>query len=186
MLIRSHAQHGRQVQRPAEGVLCGWTEPEGRLPHRGGRRGKCCVRHSHCCPRDTTQLTEIRSQFFYQLKGDMCLNVVERGVHKTIDIKEGEAFLLPARIPHSPQRKANTMGECVCVCWCDSLSPSMSLTLSLPFFRPGDRTGPSPVRVGRSSLLRAGHEAGALRALVPLHRLGHPISAHHQAILCVR
>ena len=51
------------------------------------------------------------SKFFYMLKGDMSLKIVERGVHKTIDIREGEAFMLPAKIPHSPQRKANTMGK---------------------------------------------------------------------------
>lgn len=64
----------------------------------------------------------------------MCLNVVERGVHKTIDIKEGEAFLLPARIPHSPQRKENTMGECVL---------SIDVYKSIPFFtRSSDRARP--------------------------------------------
>ncbi|XP_008428603.1 3-hydroxyanthranilate 3,4-dioxygenase [Poecilia reticulata] len=49
-------------------------------------------------------------ELFFQLKGDMCLKVIENGVHKDVHIKEGEMFLLPARIPHSPQRKANTVG----------------------------------------------------------------------------
>ena len=42
-------------------------------------------------------------EFFYMLKGDMQLNIIERGVHKHIPIREGEMFMLPARIPHSPQ-----------------------------------------------------------------------------------
>ncbi|XP_032409036.1 3-hydroxyanthranilate 3,4-dioxygenase [Xiphophorus hellerii] len=49
-------------------------------------------------------------ELFFQLKGDMCLKVIENGIHKDVHIKEGEMFLLPARIPHSPQRKANTVG----------------------------------------------------------------------------
>ncbi|XP_037533456.1 3-hydroxyanthranilate 3,4-dioxygenase [Nematolebias whitei] len=49
-------------------------------------------------------------ELFFQLKGDMCLKVIENGSHKDVHIKEGEMFLLPARIPHSPQRMANTVG----------------------------------------------------------------------------
>lgn len=45
------------------------------------------------------------------LKGDMELHVMEMGRNKIIPIHEGEAFLLPAQIPHSPQRFANTIGN---------------------------------------------------------------------------
>jgi 3-hydroxyanthranilate 3,4-dioxygenase len=44
------------------------------------------------------------------IKGDMCLKVIEKQKHKDVIIKEGEVFLLPSRIPHSPQRKENTIG----------------------------------------------------------------------------
>lgn len=40
----------------------------------------------------------------------MVLKVIEKGVPKDITIKQGEIFLLPARIEHSPQRYANTVG----------------------------------------------------------------------------
>ncbi|XP_051773010.1 3-hydroxyanthranilate 3,4-dioxygenase isoform X4 [Ctenopharyngodon idella] len=50
------------------------------------------------------------SLLFYQVRGDMVLKVIENGKHKEVHIREGEMFLLPARIPHSPQRQANTVG----------------------------------------------------------------------------
>ncbi|TDK44154.1 3-hydroxyanthranilate 3,4-dioxygenase [Algoriphagus formosus] len=49
-------------------------------------------------------------EFFYQLEGDIVLKVIENGKPKDISIKEGEIFLLPPRVPHSPQRPANTVG----------------------------------------------------------------------------
>ncbi len=50
-------------------------------------------------------------ELFYQIEGDIQLGIInENGERETIDIKEGEMFLLPARIPHSPQRPANTVG----------------------------------------------------------------------------
>lgn len=41
----------------------------------------------------------------------MCLNVIENGKQKSIPIREGEMFLLPPKIPHSPQRKPETIGN---------------------------------------------------------------------------
>ena len=52
-------------------------------------------------------------EFFYQLEGDMVLKIVEDGKLVDIPINEGEIFLLPPRIPHSPQRPANTIGMVV-------------------------------------------------------------------------
>ena len=43
-------------------------------------------------------------EFFYQLRGDMVLRVWEDGAPATSPIREGEVFLLPAHVRHSPQR----------------------------------------------------------------------------------
>ena len=50
-------------------------------------------------------------ELFYMRKGDMTLKIVEGGVFKDVNIKEGQVFLLPAKIPHSPQRQANTVSS---------------------------------------------------------------------------
>ncbi len=53
---------------------------------------------------------DIEEEFFYQIEGDMLLKVIENNKPADIHIKEGEIFLLPANIPHSPQRFKNTVG----------------------------------------------------------------------------
>jgi 3-hydroxyanthranilate 3,4-dioxygenase len=43
-------------------------------------------------------------ELFYQLEGDMSLKLVEDGRLRELPIPEGNIFLLPPRVPHSPQR----------------------------------------------------------------------------------
>ena len=49
-------------------------------------------------------------EFFYQLEGDMVLKTRQHGDPVDVPIRQGEILLLPARVPHSPQRQANTVG----------------------------------------------------------------------------
>ena len=49
-------------------------------------------------------------EFFYQVEGTITLRIIENGALREIPIREGEMFLLPAGIPHSPQRPAQTVG----------------------------------------------------------------------------
>jgi 3-hydroxyanthranilate 3,4-dioxygenase len=53
-------------------------------------------------------------EFFYQLEGDMVLRTVQAGPDGDrvvdIDIREGDILLLPPRVPHSPQRRPDTVG----------------------------------------------------------------------------
>jgi 3-hydroxyanthranilate 3,4-dioxygenase len=49
-------------------------------------------------------------EFFYQLEGEMVLRIQENGMRRDISIKAGEIYLLPARVPHSPQRMADSVG----------------------------------------------------------------------------
>ena len=49
-------------------------------------------------------------EFFYQLEGNIQLPIIEDGKKRVIEINEGDIFLLPPRVPHSPQRGPNTIG----------------------------------------------------------------------------
>ena len=49
-------------------------------------------------------------ELFLQIEGDIVLEVVEDGARRSIPIREGELFLLPPGVPHSPQRPAGSLG----------------------------------------------------------------------------
>lgn len=43
-------------------------------------------------------------EFFYQLRGNMVLRVIEEGRPRDVPIREGEILLVPGHVRHSPQR----------------------------------------------------------------------------------
>ncbi len=49
-------------------------------------------------------------EFFYQLEGGITLATVQDGKRVDVHINEGEIFLLPPNMPHSPRRPAHTIG----------------------------------------------------------------------------
>lgn len=49
-------------------------------------------------------------EWFYQIEGEMTLRIQEDGQVRDIPIRAGETFLLPPRVPHSPQRAAGSVG----------------------------------------------------------------------------
>ncbi|MFF2528200.1 3-hydroxyanthranilate 3,4-dioxygenase [Brevibacillus sp. NPDC058079] len=50
-------------------------------------------------------------EVFYQLKGDCFVEIINPdGKREIITVREGEMFLLPANVPHSPHRIADTIG----------------------------------------------------------------------------
>ena len=49
-------------------------------------------------------------ELFMQIEGDMLLKTVQDGRFVDVEIREGDIYLLPPRVPHSPQRFENTVG----------------------------------------------------------------------------
>ncbi len=49
-------------------------------------------------------------ELFFQLKGDVKVRLFVDGQHKEVDLREGDMLLIPPKVPHSPQRFANTIG----------------------------------------------------------------------------
>lgn len=55
-------------------------------------------------------------ELYYQIEGDINVRIQEDGKAVDIPIREGEMFLLPAKVPHSPMRSEGSIGlviECV-------------------------------------------------------------------------
>lgn len=53
---------------------------------------------------------DVAPEFFYQLEGEMLLKTMQNGKRIDYPIRAGEIFMLPAEMPHCPQRFANSVG----------------------------------------------------------------------------
>jgi 3-hydroxyanthranilate 3,4-dioxygenase len=89
----------RGLLKPPVGAEMVWTDSQFMVIVIGGPNAR---RDFHIDPRD---------EFFYQLEGDMLLEYIDgRGRRQRERIREGDVLLLPANVPHSPQRQADTVG----------------------------------------------------------------------------
>lgn len=109
-------------------------------------------------------------EFFYQLEGNMTLQIREDdGTLVAVPVNEGEIFLLPAKVLHSPQRTANTVGLVVevkrpntldAVFWfCDSCGEEL-YTATYQFDQIGTELSPVLERVHASDELRTCKKCG--------------------------
>ena len=111
-------------------------------------------------------------EFFFQLEGDMVLQIREAdGSLVDVPINEGEIFLLPAKVLHSPQRKADTAGLVVevkrpdvrdAVFWyCDRCGDEL-YTTTYQFDQIGTELSPVLEMVHASDELRTCKSCGTL------------------------
>jgi len=49
-------------------------------------------------------------EYFFQLKGDVVVRIIEGGKIKDVPVREGETFFIPGGVPHSPTRPPGTIG----------------------------------------------------------------------------
>jgi 3-hydroxyanthranilate 3,4-dioxygenase len=89
----------RDLLKPPVGAEMLWKDSQFLVLIVGGPNAR---RDFHIDPAD---------EFFYQLEGDMVLEYIDgSGKRQRETIREGDVFLLPANVPHSPQRPAHTVG----------------------------------------------------------------------------
>jgi len=49
-------------------------------------------------------------ELFYQLEGEITVYIQDKGEKKAMKLSAGDMFLLPAKVPHSPNRSENSIG----------------------------------------------------------------------------
>lgn len=88
----------RHLLKPPVGNKCVWENGDFIVMVVGGPNGRKDYHYNET------------PEFFYQVEGDIVLKIIDNGIPKDIHIKEGEIYLLPPKVPHSPQRGSNTVG----------------------------------------------------------------------------
>lgn len=99
--LKAWIDDNRHLLKPPVGNKCVWTDRDFIVMIVGGPNAR---KDYH-----VNQTEEL----FYQVEGDITLKIIENGQKRDVPIRQGELFLLPPGIPHSPQRPANTVGMVV-------------------------------------------------------------------------
>ena len=96
--IKAWIEENRVLLKPPVGNKCVWNDGEFIVMVVGGPNNRKDYHYN-----ETEEL-------FFQLEGDILVKTQQNGKCVDVHIKEGEMFLLPAKIPHSPIRSANSVG----------------------------------------------------------------------------
>ena len=99
--LKNWGDQNRDQLKPPVGNKCIWTDREFIVMVVGGPNA-----------RKDFHINE-GEELFFQVEGDITVRIMEDGKPRDIPVRQGEMFLLPAKIPHSPQRPANTVGVVV-------------------------------------------------------------------------
>ncbi len=98
--LRQWVEDNRHLLKPPVGNKCIWENEDFIIMVVGGPNA-----------RKDYHVNET-SEFFYQIQGDIILGIInpDTGKPEEIILREGDVYLLPPHVPHSPRRPANTVG----------------------------------------------------------------------------
>jgi 3-hydroxyanthranilate 3,4-dioxygenase len=97
-LMKFIEEHKDQLKPPVNNKLI-WKDSELMVMLLGGPNKR---RDFHVDPSE---------ELFYQIQGSCYVEVINsEGKREVVEVKEGEMFLLPPNVPHSPHRVADTIG----------------------------------------------------------------------------
>lgn len=100
MSLSGWVEENRHLLKPPVGNKCIWSNDDFIIMAVGGPNAR---KDYH---------VNQTSEFFYQIEGDIILRIISPETKKPEDviIRQGEIYLLPPLVPHSPQRSAGTVG----------------------------------------------------------------------------
>ena len=96
--FKAWIEENRHLLKPPVGNKCVWKDGDFIVMVVGGPNSRKDYHYNET------------PEFFYQIEGDIVLKIIDNGEPKDVHIKEGDIYLLPPKVPHSPQRGANTVG----------------------------------------------------------------------------